>query len=111
MRWRGRGGRRAFGPQACELHARSTVLVVHPELPRTSGDHILSVGRPDWRRDVDALTPGEDARPRAVSVRDPDVLRAVAIADERDLLAIRRVARLLVVAHPTRDARGRPPGN
>lgn len=55
---------------------------------------------------INALALGDDTRLRAVSVGDPDVLGTIAIADEHDLLAVRRIARLLVPARAVRDARG-----
>src|SRR6185503_1451191 len=105
-RWRARSAARAG-----HLHTGAAALVVHPELGALCRDHVLVVGRPRRRHVVLALGGGDGAGVRAVRVRHPDVLRAVAIADEDQLPAVGREGRLHVVALPAGDAGGLAAGD
>ena len=107
VRWRRRS---AFRAMPGDLHARAAAGVVKPELRSLVRDDVLAVRSPD-RRHV-AVTPrvGKLAGAGPVGVGHPQVFGTVAVADEHDFGPVGRVARLHVVALPTRDAcRGAAP--
>ena len=93
-----------------EAHPRAPVLVVQPDVvhradrhPGLRGDDVIAVGSPLGRGVQVLVALGERAGVRPIGVADPDVLRARAIGEEHDLLAVGRVAGLRVERGPRSD--------
>lgn len=101
----GVGLRLRFG----DLKARAAARVVGPEFKCAQAgdiaghDHALPIFGPSRRREGGLLLLRERPGTRAVGVHHPEVLRAVAIGDERDPGTVRREPRLRVEGHARRE--------
>ena len=69
---------------------------------------VLPIGRPRRRTEHVLLILGDGARFGPIGIHDPDVVAASAVADEYDLLAVRRVARLIIPFHSGSKGLERP---